>query len=152
MPSHLGQSLSNHVTLELVSGLNGGYGPERLGWVRILPSGGIQAGPGGGNFVVPDRNFLVITDLDWQWNDHGPANAGAAVTLRLFVVGQGDDHGRRLLESTITLSQSGQGGTTTRWIAGGVFGAGTKIGLDTTPFAPSGRLQHALLHGYLVAR
>ncbi len=152
MASHLGQNISDHVTLELVGGINGGYGGERLGWVRILPNGGIQAGPGGGNFVVPDRHYLVITDLDWQWNDHGAANAGAAVTLRLFVVGPDNDQGRRLLESTITLSPSGQGGTTTHWVAGGVFGAGCRIGIDTSPLAPGGHLQHALLHGYLATR
>lgn len=64
MPSHLGQLISDHVTLELVGGINGGYGNERLGWVRVLANGTTQGGPGGGNFVVPDRHFLVITDLD----------------------------------------------------------------------------------------
>lgn len=68
------------------------------------------------------------------------------------MVGQNDDHGQRLLESTITLSPAGQGGTTTRWVAGGVFGAGTRIGIDTVPFGSAGRLQHALLHGYLATR
>src|SRR5262245_24872499 len=33
MASHLGQSIANHATLELVGGINGGYGPEQLGWV-----------------------------------------------------------------------------------------------------------------------
>ncbi|MEZ4450460.1 MAG: hypothetical protein R3B09_13355 [Nannocystaceae bacterium] len=150
MSGHLGQPLSQHVTLELVLGINGGYGPDRLGWVRVLPDGGVEAGPGGGSFVVPDRQYLVITDVDWQWKDT-PANAGAAVTLRLFVV-HGDDSGRRLLESTIVLSPAGQGGTTTRWVAGGVFGSGTKIGVDTMPLPPQGKLQHVLLHGYLASR
>ena len=31
MASHLGQSIANHVTLELVGGINGGFGPDKLG-------------------------------------------------------------------------------------------------------------------------
>ncbi len=148
MATHLGQVVSNHVTLELIGGINGGYGPEQFGWVRILPNGNIESGPGGGNYVVPARNHLVITDLDWQYDDHGTANAGAAVTLRLFVVG-GESNGRRLMESTVVLSSAGVGGTVTSWTSGGVFGPGTRIGIDTVPLPTAHRLQHALLHGYL---
>jgi len=153
MASHLGQSIANHVTLELVGGINGGFGPDKLGWVRILPSGGIQAGPGGGNFVVPRNQLLVITDADWQYDDHSTSNAGAQVTLRLFVVGPGDEEdGRRLMESTVVLSDAGQSGTVASWTAGGVFGPGTRIGVDTSPLTSSNRLQHAMLHGYLIAK
>jgi hypothetical protein len=67
----------------------------------------------------------------------------------LFVVAPGDNDGRRLMESTIVLSGLGQGGTVTSWSAGGVFGPGTTIGIDTSPLSASGRLQHAILHGYL---
>ena len=149
MASHLGQAVANHVTLELVGGINGGYGPEQLGWIRILPSGSIQPGPGGGNYVVPKGKQLVITDVDWQYDDHGTANAGALVTLRLFVVSpKGDD--RRMIESTIVLSPAGQGGTVTSWTAGAVFGPGTTIGIDTSPLSSAHRLQHAMLHGYLI--
>ena len=149
MATHLGQVVSNHITLELVGGIKGGYGPEQLGWVRILPDGNIEAGPGGGNYVVPTRKHLVITDLDWQYDDHSTANAGAAVTLRLFVVG-GDPNGRRLMESTVMLSSAGAGGTVTSWTSGGVFGPGTRIGIDTSPLSTANRLQHAMLHGYLI--
>ena len=149
MPSHLGQTIGSHVTLELVGGINGGFGPESLGWVRILPDGGIEAGPGGGNYVVPARKRLVVTDVDWQYDDHGTSNAGAAVTLRLFIVGaSGED--RRLMETTIVLSAKGQGGTVAQWTAGGVFGPGTKIGIDTTTLPTANRLQHVMLHGYLI--
>jgi len=151
MASHLGQSISNHITLELVGGINGGFGPDKLGWVRILPSGGIQSGPGGGNFVVPANRCLVITDADWQFDDHGTSHAGAQVTLRLFVVPPGDDNGRRLMESAVVLSDAGQGGTVSSWTAGGVFGPGTKIGIDTSPLNAAHHLQHAILHGYLIA-
>lgn len=152
MASHLGQSITSHVTLELVGGITGGYGPEQYGWVRILPNGGIQSGPGGGNFVVPTGKALVITDADWQFDDHGTTHKGAYVTLRLFVVPPGaDERGRRLLESTIVLSEAGQGGTVTSWTAGGVFGPKTKIGVDTILLSPKGKLQHVLLHGYLIA-
>jgi hypothetical protein len=151
MASHLGQSISNHVTLELVGGINGGFGPQQFGWVRILPNGGIEAGPGGGNFVVPANRFLVITDADWQYDDHSTSHAGALVTLRLFVVAPGDDDGRRLMESTIVLSGAGQSGTVASWTAGGVFGSGTRIGIDTVPLGAANRLQHVMLHGYLIA-
>ena len=150
MSSHLGQAVANHVTLELVGGINGGFGPQSLGWVRILPSGSIQSGPGGGNFVVPARKCLVITDADWQFDDHGTTHPGALVTMRLFVVPPGG-HERRLMESTIVLSEAGQGGTVAAWTAGGVFGPGTKIGIDTFPLNSKGKLQHVMLHGYLIA-
>jgi hypothetical protein len=150
MSSHLEQPVANHITLELVGGINGGYGPGNLGWVRILPDGNIQAGPGGGNYVVPARHSLVITDADWQFDDHGTTHAGALVTLRLFIVGPGQlPPPRRLMESTIVLSNAGQGGTVAAWTAGGVFGPGTKIGIDTSPLNPASKLQHAMLHGYL---
>jgi hypothetical protein len=123
MPSHLGQNISRHVTLELVGGINGGSGPEQLGWVRILADGGIEAGQTG-NYVVPAGTSLVITDVDWQWDDHGTANAGAAVTLRLFLVTPAGS--MRLLESTIVLSPAGKGGTSTNLTAGGVFGPAPK--------------------------
>jgi hypothetical protein len=80
---------------------------------------------------------------------HGTANAGAAVTLRLFLVTPAGS--MRLLESTIVLSPAGKGGTSTNLTAGGVFGPGTKIGIDTRPLNSQGRLQHAMLHGYLIS-
>lgn len=151
MSSHLGQPIANHVTLELVAGINGGYGPDKLGWVRILPDGQVESGPGGGNYVVPRGLSLVITDVDWQYDDHGTSNAHAAVTLRLFIVGRGEiPPARRLMESTITLSSAGQGGTVTRWTAGGVVGSGMRIGIDTILLAPAHRLQHVMVHGYLI--
>jgi len=62
-----------------------------------------------------------------------------------------DKRARRLLESTITLSPVGQGGTTTHWTTGGMFGPGTRIGIDTTPLSSQSHLQHVLLHGHLVS-
>jgi hypothetical protein len=116
--------------------------------VRTLADGGVEAGQGG-NYAVPAGTSLVITDADWQWDDHGTANAGASVTLRLFVVTAAGS--MRLLESTTVLSPAGKGGTSTNWTAGGVFGPGTKIGIDTSPLNSQGRLQHAMLHGYLIS-
>ncbi len=71
------------------------------------------------------------------------------MTLRLFVVGT-DGSDRRMMESAIVLSPAGQGGTTTSWTAGAVFGAGTTIGIDTFPLPSANRLQHVMLHGYLI--
>jgi len=81
MASHLGQTITNHVTLELVGGINGGFGNEGLGWIRILPNGVGQGGPGGGNFVVPGGKRLVVTDVDWQYDDHGTSNAGTRIGI-----------------------------------------------------------------------
>ncbi len=55
-----------------------------------------------------------------------------------------------MMESTIVLSSEGQGGTVTSWTAGAVFGPGTKIGVDTFPLSSPNRLQHVMLHGYLI--
>lgn len=147
MASHLGQNISNHVTLELVGGIIDGYGSDKLGWWRILADGSKQLGPSGGTWVVPAGQHLVLTDIDWQFDDHGTANAGVLVVLRLFVVKGRTD--QRLIESSIVLSDKGQGGTVTSWTAGGVFGPGTSIGIDTAPIGSTGKLQHTMLHGYL---
>jgi hypothetical protein len=71
MPSHLGQDISRQVTLELVGGINGGSGPEQLGWVRTLADSGVEEGKGG-NYVVPAGTSVVITDADWQWTITAP--------------------------------------------------------------------------------
>ncbi len=149
MATHLGQAIADHVTLESVSGINGGFGDERRGWTRVLPNGQSF----GENFVVPAKRHLVITDLDWQYDNHGTTHANRTVTLRLLIVAgdPSDVHAaRRLLESSITLSAAGTGGTVTSWTSGGVFGPGTRIGIDTSPLQAMGGLQHALLHGYLI--
>jgi len=159
MVTHLGQAVSNHITLELVGGIRHGYGEEQLGWIRVLPDGSIESGPDGGNYVVPIGRHLVITDIDWQFDDHGTANVGAAVTLRLFVVGtEPNGHSEtqtqvppgfnRMMESTVMLGSTGTGGIVTNWVSGAIFGPGTRVGIDTFPFSTANRLQHAMLHGY----
>ena len=46
-------SASQHVVLEVCAGMNGGYGPARLDFLRILPDATAQAGAGGLGWRVP---------------------------------------------------------------------------------------------------
>ena len=41
------QSVAQNVVLEVVGGMNGGCGPGKLDFVRVLPDGNSQSGPGG---------------------------------------------------------------------------------------------------------
>ena len=58
---------SQHVVLEVVGGMNGGYGPGKLDFIRVLSDGTTQAGNGGLGWRIPTGQALVVTDVDWQY-------------------------------------------------------------------------------------
>jgi hypothetical protein len=154
MATHLGQVATDHIVLELVGGMNGGCGPGRLDFVRVLPDGNIQSGPGGLGYRIPRRRFLVITDVDWQYVH--PTHAAAAGTieiLRLFIENLGNPSlSRRAFESTVTLSSRGEGGISESMTSGFVVSSAARICPDLFP-GPEGPpfgLQHLILRGYLV--
>jgi hypothetical protein len=156
MSTHLGQSPQNQVVLELVGGINGGYGIHKLDWVRNLPNGTRENGTGpGGQFRVPTGAVLVITDVDWQYNDTA-SPPGTMQIFRLFVqslgAGPGDD-GLRVFESAIVLGPLSSGGASIAMTAGFVVSSDARIGVDVFPGpeGPPSGLQHAILRGYVTS-
>jgi hypothetical protein len=157
MPTHLDQLPANHVVLELVGGMNGGFGPTNLDFVRILSDGHHAPAASPGSFRVPNGKYLVVTDVDWQYvHPQGATGAGKIQILRLFLHNLADPQGSaaRVFESTVLLSSQGQGGISESMTTGFVVTTGTRIGIDVFPgpLGPPSGLQHAILRGYLTER
>lgn len=147
-------SASQHVVLEVIGGMNGGC-ESGFDFVRNLPNGEREAGPGGLGWRVPVGQALVITDVDWQYvHPQGPAAAGTIEILRLFVEGLADgSDSQREFESTITLSSKGEGGVSEAMTSGIVVSSKARICPDIFPgpTGPPSGLQHLILRGYLIA-
>ena len=148
-------SASQHVVLEVVGGLNGGYGPAKLDFIRVLPDGSSQSGAGGLGWRVPAGQALVVTDVDWQYVHPQAAAYGDKIeVLRLFLENlSAPGNSRRAFESTITLSSKGEGGASECMRTGFVVSSKARIGVDISPgpTGPPSGLQHLLLRGYLIA-
>ncbi|HWR01659.1 MAG: hypothetical protein HGA46_08850 [Chlorobiaceae bacterium] len=148
-------SASQHVTLEVVGGFNGGYGPSKLDFVRILSDGSSQSGPGGLGWRVPAGHALVVTDVDWQYvHPQGATGADRIMVLRLFIENIANpSNSRRAFESTITLSSKGEGGIHESLTTGFPVSSKARIGVDIIPgpIGPPSGLQHLLIRGYLIA-
>ena len=147
--SHLGRPASDHVTLEMVGGLKGGYGPDKLDFVRVLPDGTTEKTPDGLGWRVPEGRVLVVTDVDWQYQ-HPEGEAGKLQVLRLMVEGLGErPQSRRAFESAVVLSPQGAGAANVSMTAGFVVSSKARIAPDLTP-GPRGGLQHAIVRGYMM--
>ena len=139
--------------LEMVRGVQGGFGPTKIEFVRNL-STGLKAGGLFTPFRVPAGRVLVITDADWQYtHPQGKVGAGLSPYIRLFIHKLGtDEHAAlRVFESTITLDLHGQGGISESMTSGFAVAFGARIGADmeVAPFGPPSGLQHMILRGYL---
>jgi hypothetical protein len=149
------QSVNQIVVLEVVGGINGGCGPAKLDFVRVLPDGNSQSGPGGLGWRVPAGLALIVTDVDWQYvHPQGAAAAGSIEVLRLFIENLATaSHTRRAFDSTITLSSKGEGGVSEAMTTGFVVSAKARICPDVFPgpAGPPSGLQHLILRGYLIA-
>ena|GEM_PF-4951181 len=145
------QTLAQNVVLEVVGGMKGGYGPASLDFIRNLPDGNRQSGPGGLGWRVPAGQALVVTDVDWQYvHPQGTAAAGSIDILRLFVENLATPGlSQRVFESTVTLSSRGEGGISQAMTTGFVVSSKARIGVDIMPGPQSG-LQHLILRGYLI--
>jgi len=148
-------SASHYVTLEIVGGMNGGYGPSKFDFVRTLSDGSTQSGSGGLGWRVPAGQVLVVTDVDWQYvHPQGAAGVDKIEVLRLFIENIANPmSSRRVFESTVTLSSKGEGGTHEAMATGFAVSSKGRIGVDIMPgpIGPPSGLQHLLLHGYLIA-
>jgi hypothetical protein len=151
--THMGQTYDNHVTLEVVGGLNGGCGPAKLDFVRVLPNGNMQSGAGGLGWRVPKGKVLVVTDVDWQYvHPNGAASAGQMQILRLFIENLADPTlNRRAFESPVILSNTGAGGVSASMTSGFIVSNAARICPDVIPgpLGPPSGLQHLILRGYL---
>lgn len=146
---------SEHVTLEIVHGMKGGCGAGSFDFVRNLPNGSrdnINVDPSGA-FRIPKGKVLVVTDVDWQYvHPNGSAGAGAIQVLRLFVENPAKPNlTQRQFESTVTLSNLGQGGISERMTSGFIVSSEARICPDVTPGpeGPPSGLQHLIVRGYL---
>jgi len=148
-------SASQHVVLEVVAGMNGGYGPAKLDFLRIQPDATAQAGAGGLGWRVPAGQTLVITEVDWQYvHPQGTAGADKIEVLRLFLESLASPGNiRRVFESTVTLSSKGEGGISESMTSGFVVSSKARIAPDIMPgpLGPPSGLQHLILRGYLIA-
>jgi hypothetical protein len=143
--SHMGQPASHHVLLEAIGVANTGDPSKDLDFFRTLPDGTMTpSGPAG--FRVAAGDVLVITDVDWQYSG-APGNSQ---TFRVFIKPlKGDDPGRRVFESTITLDGEGHGGISEAMTTGFVVSSNVRLAVDTYP--GGGKIQHVLLRGYLIS-
>ncbi len=148
-------SANQHVVLEIVGGLNGGCGPAKNDFVRVLSNGTAQSGPGGLGWRVPTGQVLIVTDVGWQYvSPQGAAVAGQIQILRLFIENLANPgQTRRAFESTLTLGSQGQGGISESMTTGFAVSASARICPDVFPgpMGPPSGLQHLILRGYLVA-
>ena len=148
------KSMSQNVVLEVVGGMNGGCGPGKLDFVRVLADGKSQSGPGGLGWRVPAGKALVITDVDWQYiHPQGAAAASQIQVLRLFVENLvNPSQTRRAFESAITLSSLGEGGVSEAMTTGFVVSSKARVCPDVFPGpqGPPSGLQHLILRGYLI--
>jgi hypothetical protein len=140
--THLGQPASKSVTLEGVgaSSVCSDQGFFAQSFKRNLPDAGAVY-----PFVIPASQVLVVTDMDWQWNNGSP---GTRQTLRLFVVNTAapfDAHPE--FESSVELDANGDGGKSEAATAGFVVAPAATICVDSN--RSGGVLNHLLLRGYL---
>ena len=153
--THMGQRVSEHVTLEVVGGMNGGCGPAKLDFLRVLPDGSFESGAGGLGYRVPEGKLLVITDVDWQYVHPNPGSAAGKIqVLRLFIENLSDpSKSRRAFESTLTLSSEGEGGISENMTSGFIVSSAARICPDVFPGpqGPPSGLQHLILRGYLIS-
>lgn len=140
MASHLGVHPSDHVVLEWVGT------QEPIGaWQRIFPDATAQF-----PFEVPAERYLVITDVDWQFNAiDSPARQN--VTFRLFIAPLEDlENGYRVHESTALLDDAGYGGASVAMTTGFVVDDEATLIWDAAPLTHT--VSHVLLRGYLIDR
>ena len=145
--THLARPASDLVTLEVAGGLIAGCGPAKLDFIRVLPDG-----KSSGLFRVPAGQVLVVTDVDWQFAH--PTAGGRFQILRLFIENLADPaEKRRVFESTIALSSTGEGGASESMTSGFVVSSAAKLCADVFPgpLGPPSGLQHLIVRGYLTS-
>jgi len=140
MASHLGVSPGDHVVLEWVGQ------EEPVGaWRRVFPDATTEF-----PFEIPSGRYLVITDVDWQFNAvDSPSRQN--VTFRLYIAPVDDlTDSYPVYESTTLLDDSGYGGASAGMTTGFVVDETATLIWDSLPL--SHVVSHVLLRGYLIDR
>ena len=98
--THVGQKVRSHVPLVFD---NSFPGPCALGsgtLLKVLPDGRL----GDEAFRVPDRNALVVTDVDWSFNAGGSSARASAILLLLIQSRMDPNTAAAALQSTVNLN------------------------------------------------
>jgi hypothetical protein len=141
MSSHLGINPEDHVVLSLSSSDS-----PTGAWERVFPDATSEF-----PFLIPEGRFLIITDLDWQFQLAADEVRIQNVTLRLFVAPWDDLTASFCVHSsTALLDDQGYGGTSEAMTAGFVVDDAATIMWDAIPVANT--VTNILLRGYLVDR
>ena len=141
MTSHLGIRPEDHVVLQLASSDS-----PTGAWERVFPDATTEF-----PFLIPEGRFLVITDVDWQFQLAANELISQNVTLRLFIAPWDDlSNGAYVHASTAHLDNQGYGGTSESMTAGFVVDDAATIVWDSMP--ASNTVSNILLRGYLVDR
>ena len=149
--THLRQPSEQLIVLQSASG-DTGCGATTAGFTfrRVFQDGTGALQP----FQMPPDRSLVITDVDWQYrHPNGTAAGRRRVVLRLFLQNLADpSHQESVFESSILLSEEGEGGTSEAMTAGFVMTDAAQLCVDTgeEPKGPPFGLQHTILRGYLL--
>lgn len=133
------------VTLVMVAKQRNGCGEAKLDFVRAQPDGL----PDAGLFRVPERQILVITDVEWLYGGGGP---GLTKSLILKVENLEDATQRTaVLRSTIRLNGDGAGGASEHLTTGLQVSPSARIcpELEGEPVASPRRLISLILRGFL---
>jgi hypothetical protein len=162
MPSHLGQSIQDHVTLvdrehpgETKCDTNSF---ENRAFFRVSPEGKVEAKP----FSVPKGRLLVVTDV--EWSAYGGPNDTIDLkpdrTLRLTIhVGNANQISDNpvVFMSALTLDQAaaqGRPGRSEYCTAGFVVASGRRICPNVWATQPDGGwvafIERIILRGYLI--
>lgn len=137
---HLGRQPSQQVVLQLAGGTE---------FVQLFPDGTQQTpdpnNPDNCCFRVPENYVLVVTDIDWRYTGGQP---NQAQTMRIFLNNLKQPTIRTYpYQSTITLNETGEGGSSQSLTAGFVMSSKAKLGYDVVP--AGGTVPAIVLRGYL---
>ena len=143
MSTHLGQTPENHVVLMSLDR----PGDWRTDWQQIFPDGTVIGPP----WRIPARMMLVITDVDWFYQN-SELPPGTAVLLRLLTCGfqAVQERGYVVFESSAVLGPFSSGGANVAMTTGFVVSSQAFINVyfwvgDVGPAPPE-----VFLRGYLM--
>jgi hypothetical protein len=144
--THVGTTVDDLITLQVISGARNGCGPAKFDVVRVLPDGT----SGAEGFRIPDGRSIIITELDWYYFNGPP---GLTVVLSVFAENLRDPSKRNIVfQSPLRLGSDGVGGASERMTTGFAVSSSARLCFDVLNGSVGYpmRLSKVLLRGYLV--
>jgi hypothetical protein len=135
--THLGQPIRNHVTLGCFGTV---HGDSSTTWAffRIFPNGTAY------DFTIPKGQFLVVTDVDWNYNTGEP---NKLQTFSILMKMPKKEIRNVIFTSTIFGDMNGAGGSSVSMTTGLVISDMRSL----EPHLESrGALNEIILRGYLI--